>query len=187
MEGYLPEYPTVDEPTQGILSITKRGAPKLIDPYNHEYVRNKTINGIDYWTCPRKTSKVYPYCPGTATSVAGESMVLGSKPHNHPSDPTTVKVSLAMSKLIAKVKNDPKVPTASIIAEWSKMTADPSMKSKSILKKTLKRKVQRIKTKIRKFPPVPKTFDDLANVPPEFSLCFDEERFLMRNCLALAE
>jgi len=42
------EYPTVDEPSQGILSLTKRGGLKLIDPFNYEYIRNKTINGVDY-------------------------------------------------------------------------------------------------------------------------------------------
>jgi len=41
-----PEYPTVDEPMQGLLSLTQRGAPKLIDPFNYCYVRNKTINGV---------------------------------------------------------------------------------------------------------------------------------------------
>jgi hypothetical protein len=146
MEGDNIEYPTVDEPTQGLLSVTKRGAPKLIDPFHYEYIRSKTINGIDYWHCPWKNSKVHPYCPATATSMAGESLILGSKPHNHPSDPTAVRVSMAMSKLISKVKNDPKIPTASIIAEWSKLTSDPAMKSKSILKKTMKRSKLRLKS-----------------------------------------
>jgi hypothetical protein len=181
MEGDNIEYPTVDEPTQGLLSVTKRGAPKLIDPFHYEYIRSKTINGIDYWHCPWKNSKVHPYCPATATSMAGESLILGSKPHNHPSDPTAVKVSMAMSNLISKVKNDPKIPTASIIAEWSKSTSDLAMKSKSILKKTMKRKVQKVKTKIKKFPAVPKTFEELAEIPPEFAQCFDNERFLIHN------
>jgi hypothetical protein len=176
-----PEYPTVDEPSQGCLSLTKRGAPKLIDPFNYEYVRNKTINGIDYWSCPRKNSKVWPYCPGTATSLAGESMVMQTKPHNHPSDPTVVKVSLVMSKLIQKVKNDPKIPTAQIIAEWSKECSDPAMKSKTILKRSLKRKVQTTKRKVKKFPPNPKTYDNLESFPDDFSTCFDKECFLIYN------
>jgi len=137
--------------------------------------------GIDYWHCPWKNSKVHPYCPATATSMAGESLILTTKPHNHPSDPTGVKVNIAMSKLIAKVKNDPKIPTASIIAEWSKVTADPAMKSRSILKRTMKRKVQKVKNTVRKFPPVPKTYEDLAEIPPEFAHCFDNERFLIYN------
>jgi hypothetical protein len=111
MEGDTVNYPTVDEPSQGVLSVTKRGGPKLIDPFHYKYIRSKTINGINYWHCPRKNSKVYPYCPATATSMAGESLIFTTKPHNHSSDPTAVRVNLAMSNLIAKVKNDPKIPT----------------------------------------------------------------------------
>jgi hypothetical protein len=181
MEGDKIDYPTVDEPTQGILSVTKRGGPKLIDPFHYEYIRSKTINGIDYWHCPRKNSKVYPYCPATATSMAGDSLIFTTKPHNHSSDPTAVKVNLVMSELIAKVKNDPKVPTSSVIAEWSKLTNDPAMRSKSILKRTMQRKVQRLRVKVRKFPAVPTNFDELAELPLQFSECYDKERFLLYN------
>ncbi len=58
--------------------------------------------------------------------MAGESLIFTTKPHNHSLDPIAVKVNMAMSELIAKVKNDPKIPTSSIIAEWSKAHHWPS-------------------------------------------------------------
>jgi hypothetical protein len=181
MEGDTIKYPTVDEPTQGTLTVTKRGAPKLIDPYHYEYIKSKTVNEVDYWHCPRKNSKVFAYCPATATSMHGETLIFSTKPHNHSSDPVAVKVNIAMSELMTKVRNDPKIPTSSIIAEWSKVTTNPAMKSKSILKRTLQRKVTKTKSKVRKFPPTPKNFDELAELPADFTECFDKERFLIYN------
>jgi len=65
--------------------------------------------------------------------------------------------------------------------EWQKKTLGPAEKSYLPSKRTMERKLQRVKQEARGHPECPKTFDDLANIPDKFKLTYDEKPFLIAN------
>ncbi len=74
-------------------------------------------------------------------------------------------VDKAFAKLLPKVKSHPKVPTRQMITEWLKETNCPALRAKTIIKRSMEKKVQKVKKEVQKKPASPETFDDLEYIP----------------------
>ncbi len=120
-----------------------------------------------------------PHCPGRA-KTDGEFTV-STRPHNHLSDPTMVKVRQAEMKIVAMAKEQPTLTTSHLLKEWAKATLSPAERSKAMLRHSMHRKDQRAKNKITARPPLPQSFDNLDEILQQFVTTSDGERFLLYN------
>jgi len=92
-----------------------------------------------------------------------------------------VSVKKAEQKVMALAQENPNLKTSHLVNTYCKETIDPAQRSKSASLKVVERKIQRKKAEAQNRPPQPKTFYDLAMIPPPFSETFDGERFLLAN------
>jgi hypothetical protein len=177
--GDVVPYPAISGPEKSIYSTTSHGKPLLIDSLNYEYFFNCESKGRKYWICKNEKSKLHPSCPGRATTDG--DFTVSTRPHNHLSDPTNVKVKQAERKIIKMAKEHPTLTTSHLLKEWAKSTLSPAERSKAILRWSMRRKIQRAKNKITERPPLPQNYEDLDEIPPQFAMTADGERFLLFN------
>jgi hypothetical protein len=173
------EYPVIAQPERSIFSSTTKGKPLLMDSFNYEYVLNKEVKDRKFWKCKNDRSKLHPPCPGRATTE-GE-FTLSTRAHNHLSDPTLVKVKMAEKRIVDMAKENPSLKTSFLLKEWAKATLSPADRSKAMLRDSMRRKVQKAKNKVLVRPPIPQNFDDLEEIPEQFAMTSDGERFLLFN------
>jgi len=176
-------WPFVSSDAVAKFLSTKRGQPQLVDPFNYHYNKESqkkvTEPTKEYWYCPRRRSTVDPFCPGKALTIG--NTIKWTKPHNHSANPIEIKVKAAKEKVLQKARDNPTLQTAQLMAEWCQETSKPEERSKAGSLKTMERSLQREKAKVREHPPVPKTFDDFANIPEHFRTTFDGQKFLISN------
>jgi FLYWCH zinc finger domain len=177
--GAQGDYPTISGAEKSIYSTTKRGKQLLIDSLNYEYVFNNESKGRKYWICKNDRSKLHAKCPGRATTEG--DFTVSTRPHNHLSDPTAVKVSCVEKKIIALAKEQPTLTTSHLLKEWAKATISPAERSKAMLRWSMRRKIQRAKNGTNPNPALPQNYDDLDDIPDQFTKTTDGERFLLFN------
>jgi hypothetical protein len=178
-EGDNVEYPCIKEPELSIYGTTQRGGKLLRDSFHYEYNFNRVSGDRKHWVCVNTRSKHIPFCPGRATTVG--DMTISTRAHNHLSDPVSIKVKDSVRKIITKAKENPTLKTSHLLNEWAKDTLSPAERSKSMLRKSMRRKIQKSKNKIMNHPPIPRSFDDLAEVPEQYKNTVDGERFILFN------
>jgi FtsZ-interacting cell division protein YlmF len=96
-------------------------------------------------------------------------------------DPGTVAGKKAQCDVVKKAGENPKLKTSTLVEEFSAKTEDPSFRTRTITVKSLMRQIQRAKAKATFKPAVPKSFNDLEEIPEEFKveLCdFPDCRYL---------
>ncbi len=108
-------------------------------------------------------------------------MTISTRCHNHVSDPTSIKVKDIVKKIITKAKDNPTLKTAHLLNEWAKETLSPAERSKSMLRWSMRRKIQKSKNSVSNQPPIPRTFEDLAELPDQYTNTVDGERFILFN------
>jgi len=96
-------------------------------------------------------------------------LTVSTRPHNHLSDPTAVKVSCVEKKIIALAKEQPTLTTSHLLKEWAKATISPAERSKAMLRWSMRRKIQRAKNGIHPNPALPQNYDDLDKIPDQFT------------------
>jgi hypothetical protein len=177
--GDVNDFPCISGPEKSTFSTTIRGKQLLIDSLNYEYIYNRENKGRKYWVCKNDRSKLHPNCPGRATTD-GEFTV-STRPHNHLSDPTMVKVRMVEKQIVTMAKEQPTLTTSHLLKEWAKATLSPAERSKAMLRHSMRRKVQRAKNRVTERPPIPQTFDELDEIPAQYANTSDGERFLLYN------
>ena len=175
----MENLPTVTQEVPADYTLTKRGQKMLVDPYNYNYCKLKEKNGRTFWTCPRRKSKIHPFCPGSAVTVG--DCIKSTKRHNHPSDPVEIQSAKAVCKVLEMARENPSLKTSSLINSWSKETMHPAIRSKSTSLKVMERKIQRHKAKVQLHPGIPHSFADLETIPEKYTKTFDNERYLLAN------
>ncbi len=140
------EYPCIKEPELSIYGTTQRGGKLLRDSFHYEYNFNRVSGDRKHWVCVNTRSKHIPFCPGRATTVG--DMTISTRAHNHLSDPVSIKVKDSVRKIITKAKENPTLKTSHLLNEWAKDTLSPAERSKSMLRKSMRRKIQKSKNKI---------------------------------------
>jgi hypothetical protein len=93
--------------------------------------------------------------------------------HCHNPDPVQVKVRMAEEESLEAVAKHLRLSTGHLINQWQKATAVPTEKGLVSSKRTMQRRVKKIKQEANGFPPVPKDWDDLAEFPDKFSKTYD--------------
>jgi len=172
-------YPVLKEPELSTFGTSARGGKVLRDSLHYEYNFNRASGDRKFWICLRSRSKLHPFCPGRATTQ-GE-MTVSTRAHNHMSDPTTIKVKDSVKKIITKAKENPTLKTAHLLNDWAKETLSPAERSQAMLRWSMRRKIQRSKNAIQNQPPIPRHFEDLADIPAQYCNTVDNERFLLFN------
>jgi len=178
-EGDQVIYPVIKEPELSTYGTTSKGGKLLRDSLHYEYNFNRVSGDRKFWICVNSRSKLKPFCPGRATTV-GE-MTVSTRAHNHLSDPTSIKVKETVQKIIKKAKENPSLKTAHLLNEWAKETLSPAERSQSMLRSSMRRKIQKSKAKEANNPPIPRSFDDLEDLPEQYQQTVDGERFLLFN------
>jgi len=178
-EGDQAIYPIIKQPEVSTFGTTNRGGKVLRDSNHYEYNYVRSSGERKFWVCIHTRSKLMPFCPGRATTQG--DMTISTRSHNHVSDPTSIKVKDTVKKIIAKAKDNPTLKTAHLLNEWAKETLTPAERSKSMLRWSMRRKIQKTKNSVTNQPPIPRSFDDLAEVPDQYTNTVDGERFMFFN------
>jgi hypothetical protein len=59
-EENVHKFPEVTEDAPAKFTMSKRGKPMLIDPFNYLYQKNRDYKGQTFWRCSREQSTVLP-------------------------------------------------------------------------------------------------------------------------------
>jgi hypothetical protein len=81
------------------------------------------------------------------------------------------------SAVVQKAANNPKLKTATLLDEFAAKTEDPSFRTRTGTTKSLARNIQKAKAKALFKPAAPKTFDDLATIPDDFTVIYRRPNF----------
>jgi hypothetical protein len=102
--------------------------------------------------------------------VTSGNTIHSTKVHNHMSDPGSVFAQTVQNSIPQKAFDNPLLKTSTL--EFVTKTEDPSFRTRAVALKTLQKKIQRrkAKAKAQMKPAAPKTFDDLALIPDEFTV-----------------
>lgn len=176
-EGDHIVYPVIKQPEVSTFGTTSRGGKVLRDSNHYEHNFNRMSGDNKFWICINSRSKIKPFCPGRATNC-GE-MTISTRPHNHLSDLTSIKVKDTKRKIIKKAKENPSLKTSHLLNKWALETLTPAEKSKAMLRWSMRRKIQKSKNKVSNHPPLPRHFDDLNELPDQYKKTVDGERFLL--------
>lgn len=158
------------EPARFITSI--RGNRVLVDKFNYIYHKNNCRANRTYWNC----SKLSEGCKARALTT--NDSIVKTTPHNHGADPAAVRIRKETQRVVEQAKLNPQLATASLVNEWKEATMGPSG---PISKKSLERRVQRAKARLRNHPKTPKSFADLAKMPERYANTLDGDLFLLKN------
>jgi biotin carboxylase len=90
--------------------------------------------------------------------------------HNHLSDPGAVKAKIVQNRVLQKAADNPKAKTAALVDEFADKCQDPGFRTRGPNVKALKRQIQKRKAKALHLPKAPQSFDDVANIPDEFTV-----------------
>jgi hypothetical protein len=178
-EGDFSSYPVLRQPETSTFGTSSRGGKVLRDSNHYEYNFNRSSGDRKFWICIRSRSKLHPFCPGRATTQGDKT--ISTRAHNHISDPTTIKVKDSVKKIITKAKENPTLKTAHLLGEWAKETLSPAERSQAMLRWSMRRKIQRCKNTVQNQPPIPRDFNELAELPEQYTNTVDNERFLLFN------
>jgi hypothetical protein len=175
-------YPCMSEPAMPTFRTSMRGAPILIDPMKFEYSRNKAHERVTNWNCLKKRTEGCTLgCMGTVVTDNQTGMIVRWSPHKHDPDPIEVKVKLQEERVLESASKQPRLSTGAIIAEWQKSTLDEAEKTYLPSKRTMQRKVRRLKKAANHHPALPKDYTDLVDLPEHFKRTSDGGFFLIDN------
>jgi len=168
----------MSEPCQAKFRTSKRGNPILIDSCSFEYTKNKQHGTTICWNCTERNKLG---CKGSvATNCETDTIIRWAK-HCHDPDPLLTKVRMAEEEIIESAAKHPRLTTKSLINDWQKATAGPAEKNLVCSKRTMERRLRRVKQNASGYPPIPKDWNDLKDLPNQFTQTFDKERFLLAN------
>jgi hypothetical protein len=169
-------YPTMMEPCKAKFKVGKKGAPVLIDDNCYTYKRNKIHEKVTNWVCTLK-----PKCKAMCATENDTEMIIRWTGHSHDPDPVKLKVDEAEAEILEAAAKHPKLKTSHLINEWHKKTMGPAEKTYLPSKRTMERKLQKVKQTAKGHPKCPANFDDLENIPNKYTMTYDEKPFLIAN------
>ncbi len=164
----------VPHPAKFITGI--RNCKYLVDQCNHQYTFNKDgVMGAKFYACTKK-------CEGCLDKVTvRDGMIVGMTPHGHESNPVKIDVLRKTEAMLHSIQSNPNIKTDTVVTNFLKSTLKIEERSAVGSKKSLERRIQRVKASILHRPMMPKTLDDLETIPESHSTTSDGERFLLCN------
>jgi hypothetical protein len=92
-------------------------------------------------------------------------------------DPGAVHAKKVQNRVLQKAMDNPKIKTATLVDEYTDETQDPGYRTRGVNVKSLQRQIQKRKAKSLNKPKAPRTFDDLATIPEEFTVSFGHVQY----------
>jgi hypothetical protein len=88
-------------------------------------------------------------------------------------DPGAVEAKAAQNRVLKKASENPKMKTSSLVDEFTDHCQDPGFRTRAVKVKLLQRQIQMRKAQALHSRKAPQTFDDLATIPDEFTVCMN--------------
>jgi hypothetical protein len=82
-----------------------------------------------------------------------------------------VEAKAAQNRVLKKATENPKIKTSALVDEFTTDCQDPGFRTRAVKVKLLQRQIQKRKAKALHSVKAPQTFDDLATIPEEFTVC----------------
>jgi hypothetical protein len=171
-------YPTMEEPCVAKFRDSRRGKQICIDSSGYQYRVNKEHENVTNWSCVKK-----PKCKATCATKNDTKMIIRWSGHNHDPDAVELKVQKIEQGILETAAKQPRLSTGHLIQEWQKATLGPAEKAYLPSKRTMNRKICRIKKDAKEHPDCPQSFEDLEDIPIKFQSTFDGRRFILANAL----
>jgi len=171
-------FPNIDEPCLAQFRNGRRGNPICIDYSGYQYRINKAHEKVTNWSCMKK-----PKCKATCVTENATKMIVRWSGHNHDPDAVELKVKMIEQEILETAAKQPRLSTGHLVREWQKATLGPAEKSYLPSKRTMNRKLGKIKKEVKEHPDCPESYDDLEDIPVKFQSTFDGGRFMLENSM----
>jgi hypothetical protein len=103
--------------------------------------------------------------------VTEGDIITSSYGHNHLADPGAVEAKAAQNRVLKKASENPKMKTSSLVDEFTEQCQDPGFRTRAVKVSLLQRQIQKRKAQALHSLKAPQSFDDLATIPDEFTVC----------------
>jgi hypothetical protein len=161
----------------------QKGGFNLQDSKGFLYRINRSCPAKDrtYWAC---VNRVRDSCTARVITVTStKEIIQEADDHTHSNRLLERKVREVENDKIRAAALMPTVEPRSVLGEIAVNleTNLPGTVSFMAHRQTINRRIHRLRNNIKGFPPKPKTFDDLANLPEHLTMTSDMKNFVLLN------
>ena len=164
-------------------AYTQKNKAVLVDTKNFEYLKRNSISGSDYWRC--RNYKTNNCTASAVTTLPDENKDVYIKKvsgeHNHGNHLINKRVANIEKEAIENAARNPTIPTRNILCSLSNtlQTDSPAAAASMSRLATLKMKIYRARRDKLGVNTLPKTSQDMLNLPEEYKKLDSGEQFLV--------